>query len=86
MTTVVTNPMRNNVLVRLRPISEKTGSLYRVSHYESSRRADVLAVGPECRDLRAGMGVLVNPLIGSQVGDDLIQPESSVYAILEDGE
>ena len=86
MTTVVTNPLRDNVLVRLRPISEKTGSLYRVSHYESSRRADVLAVGPEVRDLAVGMGVLVNPLIGTAVGDDLIQPESSVYAILEEGE
>ena len=86
MTTVVTNPLRDNVLVRLRPIAEKTGSIIRVVHYEASRRADVLAVGPECRDLKVGQGVLVNPLIGSQVGDDLIQPESSVYAILEDGE
>ena len=86
MTTVTTNPMRNNVLVRLRPIAEKTGSIIRVSHYEASRRADVLAVGPECRDLRVGLGVLVNPLIGQQIGDYLIQPESSVYAILDEGE
>ena len=86
MTTVTTNPMRNNVLVRLRPIAEKTGSLYRVSRFESARRADVLAVGPEVRDIAVGMIVLVSPLIGQQIGDDLIQPESSVYAVLEEGE
>ena len=86
MTTVVTNPLRDNVLVRLRPIAEKTGSLYRVSRFESARRADVLAVGPEVRDIAVGMIVLVSPLIGQQIGDDLIQPESSVYAVLEDGE
>ena len=80
MTTVVTNPLRDNVLVRLRPISEKTGSIIRVNHFEPSRWADVLATGPECRDTKVAMPVLVNPLIGAVIGDDLIMSETSVLA------
>ena len=84
--TVTVEPLRNNVLVRLRPVAEKTGLIVRVSRFEAARKADVLAVGPECRDLVVGLGVLVNPLVGQLVGDDLLQPESSVLAILEEGE
>ena len=83
---VVVSCFKNNVLLRLRPIAEKTGSIIRVSHYEAARRADVLAVGPECRDLTVGLGVLCNPLIGQNVGEDLLQPVSSVLAILEEGD
>ena len=85
--TVTLDPLRTNVLVRLRPVAAQTGRIVRVAHFEPARKADVLAVGPECRDIQVGMGVLVNPLVGQAVGDDeLLQPESSVLATLEAGE
>lgn len=83
---IVLNPLKSNILVRLRPVAEKTGSIIRVSHYESARRADVLAVGPECRDVKVGDVVLTSPIIGQNVGKDLLQPESAVLAFVEEGE
>ncbi len=80
MSTVVLEPMRDWVLVRLRPVADKTGLIHRVVHFEASRWADVLAVGPEVRDVAVGMVVLVNPLIGQIIQDDLLVPEPSIMA------
>lgn len=77
---IVTTPLRNLILLRLRPIPETTGLIVRVSRFEPSRWADVLAVGPECRDVTVGMVILVNPLIGDMIGDDILYPETSVIA------
>lgn len=82
MTTVVLEPLRDLVLVRLRPLPEKTGSIIRVQRNEIARKADVLAVGPEVRDVKVGWGVVVNPLAGQEVGEGLLLPESSVMAYL----
>lgn len=73
-------PLRDRILIRLRPQSEMTGSIVRVRHDQIARWADVLEVGPEVRDVQKGMGVLVNPLSGQAVGDDIILPESGVLA------
>lgn len=78
--TVTVTPLRDEVLLRLRPIPATTGLIVRVSHAEPTQWADVLAVGDECIDVQVGWVVLVNPLIGTAVGDDLIVPESSVLA------
>ena len=80
MTTVTTTPLRNLVLCRLRPLPEQTGGIIRVSRYEPARWADVLAVGTECRDVGIGRGVLVNPLVGNLIGDDLMLPEPSILS------
>lgn len=81
--TVAIDPLRNQVLVRLRPLPETTGKIHRVTRFEPARWADVLAVGPECLDVRVGMGVLVNPLVGTLVGEDVLLPEPSVLAYEE---
>ena len=78
--TVTVEPLRNNVLVRLRPVAEKTGLIVRVAHFEASRWADVLAAGPECRETEVAMPVLVNPLVGAVISDDLVMPETSILA------
>ena len=84
--TITTTPLRDLVLCRLRPLPEQTGGIIRVSRFESSRWADVLAVGPECRDTTVGDGVLVNPLIGTVIGNDLMLPEGSILSYDWDGE
>lgn len=76
-------PLGSRLLVRLRP-QVQTGLIVRVSQNESARPADVLAVGPETRDVEVGMGVLVSTLAGQLIGDDVIMPESSVLAFLDD--
>ena len=86
MTTVTTTPLRELVLCRLRPLPEQTGGIIRVSRFESSRWADVLAVGPEVRDTTVGDGVLVNPLIGTVIGNDLMLPEGSILSYDRDGQ
>lgn len=83
---VTIEPLRSNVLLRLRPVAATTGRIVRVAHFEPARKADVIAVGPECRDITVGTGVLVNPLVGTVLDDDLLMPESSILATLEDGE
>ena len=81
--TITIDPLRNLLLVRLHPVAETTGLIHRVTHFESVRRAAVLAVGPECRDCHVGMTVLVNPLVGQLVGEDLLLPEGSVLGYVE---
>ena len=78
--TVRVEPLRDLILVALRPIPDKTGSIIRVSHFTPARWANVLAVGPEVRDVSVGMGVLVNPLIGTVIEGGLLYPEGSILA------
>ena len=78
--TIDVKPLRNLVRCRLRPLPDQTGSIIRVSRFEAARWADVLAVGPECRDVGIGMGILINPLVGQIIGEDLLLPEASVLA------
>lgn len=80
---IVVHPLQDRVLVRLRPLPAKTGSIVRVSRDEIAREADVLAVGPECIDVREGQGVLVNVLTGTEFGDGLLVPEGSILGFLE---
>lgn len=78
-------PLRDQVLVRPRPLPEKTGSIHRVNtlRAEVAREADVIAVGPEVRDTIAGHVVVVHSLIGQQVEDMVLLPESSILGYLE---
>lgn len=72
--------MRDLVVVRLRPQPEKTGLIVRVQHDQIARWADVVSVGPEVRDIKPGMGVLVNPLAGHDVNGKILLPESAILA------
>lgn len=77
------NPTGARLLVRLRPTAQK-GLIIRVSPGESASPADVVAIGPDVRDVSVGMGVLVSTLAGQLVGDQVLMPESSVLAFLDD--
>lgn len=77
-------PLGNRLLVRLRPLPETTGRIVRVQRDESARAADVLAIGPETRDVEVGTGVLISTLAGQLIGDRILLPESSVLAFLDD--
>jgi co-chaperonin GroES (HSP10) len=68
-------------------MAEKTGLIHRVdTRWEYSRIADVLAVGPEVYDVKAGDVVVVPALVGQKVGsdDDRLIPESSILYAVED--
>lgn len=85
MTTYQLAPLRDLVLVRLRPLPEKVGLIHVPSqHQETAREADVLAVGPEVLDVAVGSAVLVSVLTGQVVGEDILLPESSVLGYLEE--
>lgn len=78
MTHLLISPLRDLLVVRLRPLPEMTGSLHRVQRNEAARWADCSVIGPEVRDVQAGQGLLVNPLSGQAIGEDLLIPESAV--------
>lgn len=79
------DPLQDRVLVRYRPLPEKTGLIVRVNtmRNEYAREADVLAVGPECRDVKPGHVVVLPALVGQVVGDDVLVPESSILGYVE---
>lgn len=83
--TVTTTPRRDFVLLQLHPVATHTGHIHRVSHFESVRAADVVAIGPECRDYAVGTVVLVNPLVGQFAGDRLVTPEPTILGSLHEG-
>jgi co-chaperonin GroES (HSP10) len=81
--TITLQPLRNRLLVRLRPSVQK-GLVIRPNNHESAGAADILAIGPEVRDFEVGQGVLVSVMAGQLVGDDILLPESSILAYLDD--
>lgn len=82
---IALEPLQDRVLVKVRPLPEKTGSIHRVSvmRHEIAREADVIAVGPECRDVQPGQVVLLNSLAGQEVQDKLLVPESTILGFVE---
>lgn len=83
MTTFTLSPLGNRILVKLRA-QEQKGLIIRVQNTDSARAADVVSVGPEVRDVAPGMAVLVSALAGQLVGEEVLLPESSVLAFLDD--
>mgnify|MGYP001588334438 CR=1 FL=1 len=82
------DPLHNNLIVRLLPDAAAPKGVIQVVRLEQqpSQRAEVLAVGPEVRDVSVGQRVLVSRLQGIVFGDDVVLPESAVLAFLEEGE
>lgn len=81
--TIRLEPLHSHLLIRLRPLPEQTGSIIRVDRNEWAREADVLAIGPECRDVSPGDVILVSTLAGQVIGGEILVPESSVLAFME---
>ncbi len=74
-------PIRNLLLVKLRPESE-TGTLIVVRSERPAKQAEVIAVGPEVRDVKVGDVAIVNSLTGTVVGDHLLVPETAVLGLV----
>jgi len=74
-------PLRDMLLVRLDPPVVRRGALVLVREVpRSTVPAVVEAVGGEVRDVIVGERVVVNTLLGTQVGGLLLIPESGVVA------
>lgn len=76
-------PLRNMVLVRFQDEEIETASgLQLVRDPRQIRPAVVLAVGPEVKDLRVDMVALVNQVAGTQIGENVLVPESAIVGTL----
>jgi hypothetical protein len=75
-------PLRNLVLVRLRPSPARSSLLHVIMSERVARQADVVAVGPEVRDLVVGQIVVVNSVAGTAVGDSMLLAESAILGTL----
>ena len=79
--TVTLVPLGSRLLVHPIPFEEKIGSLYAPNRREYAIKARVLSIGPEVRDIEAGMVILVPALCGQAVGDERMIHESNVLGI-----
>ena len=75
-------PMRDYLLVRLLPEPPKSERLIVFSSPARAQPAEIVAVGPEVRDLTPGLKVLISRLAGQDVGDKVLLQEASVLATL----
>ena len=75
-------PLQDYILVRLLPEPARSTVLVVLSSPSRAQPAEVVAVGPEVRDVKPGEKVLVSKLAGQEVGDRVILREESVLAWL----
>lgn len=75
-------PLRNLLLVRLKPEETQKGSLIVIRDPRLARPAEVLAVGPEVRDVKVGDTAVVNSISATLIGDALLVPETAVLGTL----
>ena len=74
-------PLRNQVLCKLLELAPGNGKIVRVRDTQAIREAEVLAVGPECRDVQVGQVVIVNRLVLTQIGEQYLTAESHILGI-----
>lgn len=76
-------PLRNMVVMQLRPPQANGGRIQVISDRKAAvREAEVLAIGPECRDVQIGDTVLINLLVTSQVGESYLIAEPHILGTL----
>ena len=71
-------PLRNQVVCKLLELAPSNGHIVRVRDTQAIREAEVLAVGPECRDVQVGQVVIVNRLVLTQIGEQYLTAESHI--------
>lgn len=71
-------PLRNQVLCKLLALAPGNGHIVRVRDTQAIREAEVLAVGPECRDVQVGQVVIVNRLVLTQIGEQYLTAEPHI--------
>lgn len=81
MITIV--PLGSRVLVEHKPLPEITGSIIRVNRKEYAVSANVIAVGPEVRDVKVGDVVHVPVIAGQQIESYHLIQESAILAVLD---
>lgn len=77
---MTTTPLRANILLRPLPQPAQTGKIVRVQRDSLVQACEVVAVGPEVREVVVGDVVYVNLLTVTQVGGEAVVPESAVLA------
>src|SRR5690348_13123556 len=73
-------PLRDYVLCEALPDPPKSTLLVTISAPNTAQRARVVAIGPECRLVKAGETVLISRHIGQTVGDQLLVQEPYIMA------
>lgn len=82
--TVEIQPLKDRVLVRVKPLPEKLGTIWTPGRQTYARQADVIACGPECLDTKPGQVVLVPALAGQLIGENQMIAESQILAYIEE--
>ena len=75
-------PLKNHVLVELMPEAPRSALLTVITNPSRAQPAQVVAIGPEVRDVKVGQRVLVSRLAGQEIGDKVLLREESVLAWL----
>lgn len=83
MTAYKLEPLGQRVLVRLLPAKERSKLILTPLDKQTAREAQVIAVGPDCLDAEANQKILINSLVGQEVGDELIIPETAILGRVE---
>lgn len=77
-------PLRDQVVLKLRAAQEGGVVIVVVGAQEPVvRQGEVVAVGPECRDVGVGQVVLVNLLVASQIGESYLVPEPYILGSIQ---
>ena len=75
-------PLRNYVVLKLRP-QQSQGRIQVVRAAKVAvREAEIVAVGPECRDVVVGQVVLINLLVASEIDGRHLVPEPTILGAI----
>lgn len=75
-------PLRNMVLVCPTNGKSPRSTLHVIAPERVVCPFRVVAIGPEVRDIQVGQTVLANRLAGTQIGSELLIPESALVGTL----
>lgn len=77
---VTVEPLRNMLTVRPLPPPAYGGRLVVLDTQEAASRGEVLAVGPEVKDIKVGDGVVFSRLQGFEVQGVILLSEGAILA------
>jgi co-chaperonin GroES (HSP10) len=85
MSGIVFNPLVNNLVVRLQPEPEQSSIIQVQQSTEGlCRYGEILAIGPEVRDLKVGQTVLASVTAGVELSDGVLISENAVLGIVHE--
>jgi hypothetical protein len=82
---IVFDPLVNNLIVRLQPEPEVSTVIQVQKSTEGlCRYGEILAIGPEVRDLKVGQTVLASVTAGVELSDGVLISENAVLGIVHE--